>query len=124
MSMSNTEETINDIRCNTRRKFFTEEKVRIVLDGLRGESSIGELCRRAAQMARRIAGDLIDVTKLELDLLRRACEGHSDGHLEADVTIMTCWDADRLDLGRVGIRPDPARLCNDAGRHTELLSDA
>ena len=46
MSMSNTEKRVKDIRRNTRRKFSTEEKIRIVLDGLRGESSIAELCRR------------------------------------------------------------------------------
>ena len=46
MSMSNTEKTVKDIRRNTRRKFSTEEKIRIVLDGLRGECSIAELCRR------------------------------------------------------------------------------
>ena len=46
MSMSNTEKTVKDIRRNTRRKFSTEEKIRIVLEGLRGESSITELCRR------------------------------------------------------------------------------
>jgi transposase-like protein len=40
MSMSKTEKTVKDIRRNTRRKFSTEEKIRIVLDGLRGESSI------------------------------------------------------------------------------------
>ena len=34
MSMSNTEKTVKDIRRNTRRKFSTEEKIRIVLDGL------------------------------------------------------------------------------------------
>ena len=46
MSMSNTEKTVNDILRNTRRKFSTEEKTGIVLDGLRGESSIAELCRQ------------------------------------------------------------------------------
>jgi len=46
MSMSNTEKKVKDIRRNTRRKFSTEEKIRIVLDGLRGESSVAELCRR------------------------------------------------------------------------------
>ncbi len=40
MSMSNTEKTVKGMRRNTRRKFSTEEKIRIVLDGLRGESSI------------------------------------------------------------------------------------
>lgn len=37
MSMSNTEKTVKEIRRNTRRKFSAEEKIRIVLDGLRGE---------------------------------------------------------------------------------------
>ncbi len=46
MSMSNTEKHVKDIRCKTRRKFSSEEKIRIVLDGLRGEYSIAELCRR------------------------------------------------------------------------------
>jgi transposase len=46
MSMSNTEKQIKEIRRNTRRKFSSEEKIRIVLDGLRGECSIAELCRR------------------------------------------------------------------------------
>lgn len=38
MSMSNTENTVKEIRRNTRRKFSTEEKIRIVLDGLRGSA--------------------------------------------------------------------------------------
>ena len=46
MSMSNTEKTVKDIRRKTRRKFSSEEKIRFVLNGLRGESSIAELCRR------------------------------------------------------------------------------
>ena len=50
--------------------------------------------------------------------------GHSDGHTLADVTAMTCWDADRLDLGRVGIRPHPQRLCNEMARHPEFISTA
>ena len=37
---------IKDIRRKTRRNFSSEEKIRIVLDGLRGEDSIAELCRR------------------------------------------------------------------------------
>ena len=45
MSMSNIEKIVKGIRRNTRRKFSTEEKIRIVLDGLRGESSVAELCR-------------------------------------------------------------------------------
>ena len=40
------EETVRHIRRETRRKYNAEEKVRIVLEGLRGEESIAELCRR------------------------------------------------------------------------------
>ena len=46
MSMSNTEKHVKDIRRNTRGKFSSEEKIRIVLDGLRREYSVAELCRR------------------------------------------------------------------------------
>jgi len=44
--MSNTEKVVKDIRRKTRRKFSTDEKIRIVLDGLRGECSVAELCCR------------------------------------------------------------------------------
>ena len=57
----------------------------------------------------------------ELGLLVVACQGHSDGQTHEDVTVSTCWDADRLDLGRVGIRPDPRRLCTAAARDPALI---
>jgi transposase len=40
------EQTIRDIRRRTRKQYSAEEKIRIVLSGLRGEDSIAELCRR------------------------------------------------------------------------------
>jgi hypothetical protein len=40
------EQVIREIRRSTRRQFSAEEKIRIVLSGLRGEDSIAELCRR------------------------------------------------------------------------------
>ncbi len=40
------EQVIRDIRRRTRKRYGSEEKIRIVLDGLRGEDSIAELCRR------------------------------------------------------------------------------
>jgi transposase len=40
------EQTVRDIRRATRRQYSTEEKIRIVLEGLRGEESIAELCRK------------------------------------------------------------------------------
>jgi transposase len=40
------EQVVKEIRRATRRQFSAEEKIRIVLTGLRGEDSIAELCRR------------------------------------------------------------------------------
>ena len=40
------ESLVRDIKRKTRRKFSSEEKIRIVIEGLRGEMSIAELCRR------------------------------------------------------------------------------
>jgi transposase len=40
------ESVVREIKRKTRRKFSIEEKIRIVLEGLRGEESIAELCRR------------------------------------------------------------------------------
>ena len=46
MSKYDSEKVVKAIRRRTRRKYSTEEKIRIVLEGLRGEESIAELCRR------------------------------------------------------------------------------
>ena len=43
---SPSERFVKNIRRATRKQYSAEEKIRIVLDGLRGESSIAELCRR------------------------------------------------------------------------------
>ena len=43
---SSSERLVRDIRRATRRQYSAEEKIRVVLDGLRGEHSIAELCRR------------------------------------------------------------------------------
>ncbi|MDP6922251.1 MAG: transposase, partial [Lutibacter sp.] len=40
------ESVIKDIKRQTRRKFSSEEKIRIVLEGLKGEESVSEICRR------------------------------------------------------------------------------
>lgn len=44
--VSTAEETVRNIRRKTRKKYSGEEKIRIVLEGLRGEQSVAELCRR------------------------------------------------------------------------------
>jgi len=45
-SKKSAEQVVKDIRRATRKQYSAEEKIRIVLDGLRGEDSIAELCRR------------------------------------------------------------------------------
>jgi len=45
-STTGAEQTVRDIRRRTRKQYSAEEKIRIVLSGLRGEDSIAELCRR------------------------------------------------------------------------------
>ena len=45
-SKSKSDSTVRDIRRRTRKKYSAEEKIRIVLDGLRGKDSIAGICRR------------------------------------------------------------------------------
>ena len=40
------ESKVKEIRRHTRKKYSAEEKIRIVIEGIRGESSIAELCRK------------------------------------------------------------------------------
>ena len=72
-----TEAAVREIRRRTRRKFAPEEKIRIVLEGLRGEQSISELCRRegiAANLYYRWSKDFLEAGRKQLagDTLREA----------------------------------------------------
>ena len=49
--------------------------------------------------------ELIELNESQFKQLTKACEGHTDGERPKCMTINTCWDADRLDIGRVGIIP-------------------
>jgi len=77
--------------------------------------------RCAADFSRKLRGKLFKLDDEGLKLLCLACTGHSDGHMEADITTQTCWDADRLDLGRVVIIPNPARLCTAAAHNATMI---
>jgi uncharacterized protein len=76
---------------------------------------------RAAEFARTLRGRLFDLADHEFRLLHRAYAGHTHERTHPDVTVRTCWDADRLDLGRVGITPHPSRLCTEAAKRPELI---
>jgi uncharacterized protein len=74
---------------------------------------------RGAEFARSLRGELVFLDDARFELLYEACRLHTDGLTDGDPTLRACWDADRLDLGRVGITPARKRLCTDAAR--ELL---
>lgn len=76
---------------------------------------------RAAEFAASLRDSLLTLPQEQFELLQFACEYHTDGLTEADITVQTCWDADRLDLGRVGIRPDPRYLCTPAARESAMI---
>jgi uncharacterized protein len=77
--------------------------------------------RRGAELARLFRTEWLVLADEKFDLLYEACAGHADGDTEADITIQTCWDADRLDLGRVAICPEPTMLCTEAAKRPEIL---
>ena len=78
---------------------------------------------RGAELAKRLRNTLFpELNELELDLLHQACSLHTSAATHHDKTVQTCFDADRLDLGRVGKVPDPQFLCTDAAKN-RLMRD-
>ena len=71
---------------------------------------------RGGDFARTLRGSLVHLDDARFELLHEACRRHTDGGTTGDATLLACWDADRLDLGRVGITPRPELLCTDAAR--------
>jgi len=77
---SEAEQTVRDIRHRTRKPYSAEEKIRIVLSGLRGEDSIAELCRRegiAESLYDSWSKEFLEAGKKRLagDTARQACSG-------------------------------------------------
>lgn len=69
--------------------------------------------QRGAEFAKECRDEFFTISDEQFDLLYAACEGHTDQLYHSNPTIATCWDADRLDLGRVGNRPNPKYLNTD-----------
>ena len=76
---------------------------------------------RAAEFATQLRGRVYDLDDDQFQLLHRACHGHTHERFHPDATIQTCWDADRLDLGRVGITPHPSRLGTGAAKRPQTI---
>lgn len=71
---------------------------------------------RGAQFATELRGEFYELTDDRFALLQYACEWHTDAMHHDDPTIGTCWDADRLDLGRVGIIPNAQFMSTAFGK--------
>ena len=73
------ESKVKEIRRHTRKKYSAEEKIRIVIEGLRGETTIAELCRREG-----INANLY--YKWSKDFLE-ACKSRLDGDIRREATV-------------------------------------
>ena len=82
--------------------------------------------QRAEDFAVRLRreGVLCELADQEFEHLCEAMRLHSDGHTIGEPVILACWDADRLDLARVGIEPEPSRLCTEPARHAQTIDAA
>ncbi len=77
---------------------------------------------RAAETIQEINGSLINLDDKQLFEITEACNHHSFGPTDHEsISVKICWDADRLDLGRVGIIPHPDYLCTEAAKSPSFL---
>jgi uncharacterized protein len=76
---------------------------------------------RGAEYAAKLRGSWFHLDDQAFALLHYACVWHTDQEFSADATIGTCWDADRLDLGRVGIIPHEDYLSTAFGKEVARM---
>ena len=72
--------------------------------------------RRAADLLLQLHGELFELDDSRLEFLSDAVRYHNDGLVSDSLTIGTCWDADRMDLPRVGITPRSDRMSTEHGK--------
>lgn len=73
---------------------------------------------RSADMLPTIRNTILkDFSDEEISLLDKACRYHTIEHRTGIPTVDVCFDADRLDLGRVGIVPYPKRMATEQGAY-------
>jgi uncharacterized protein len=70
---------------------------------------------RAAAYAERLRGGLVHLDDHWSKILYHALRLHAKGLTSPDPTVGACWDADRLDLTRLDIDPDPSLMSTEAG---------
>lgn len=79
---------------------------------------------RGAELALSLRGKLFDLDDSSMELLHYACVKHTDGLTAGDPTVQVCWDADRLDLERVGITPHARYLCTAQAKQKDVIDQA
>jgi uncharacterized protein len=82
----------------------------------------GQAAARFARHHHALGAIALDAAQLAH--LESACTHHSDGRIAGPLIEQICWDADRLDLARVGVSPDPRRLCTIIAKDPDLIADA
>ncbi len=88
----------------------------------RGEGRDPDHGPRAAALAHAIRHSHLALDDEAFYLLVTALEGHTHAVSHDNLTVCTCWDADRLDLPRVFIEPDPLRLCTHEARDPAMIA--
>lgn len=81
----------------------------------------GHGARAAALIREEMQGRFFQLTPLQLAQLTQAVSEHTDGKTEADITVQTCWDSDRLDLWRAGYYPSPHKLCTNEAKDPGII---
>jgi uncharacterized protein len=71
---------------------------------------------RGSGLAKTMRTINFDLPDHSFEILIEACANHTDHKPASNITIAACWDADRLDLPRVDIIPDPDRMGTAPGR--------
>ena len=79
---------------------------------------------RAAIFAESLRTKWFNMKDSEVQLLQDACIFHSEGMTDNNITLQTCWDADRLDFGRTGLLPDLEKLCTNFAKTPLVLEKA
>ena len=76
---------------------------------------------RSADLLSQLPEDITVLNEAQLYLLDRAIRHHTEGSTSDNPTIGACWDADRLDLGRVGITPSDKWMSTKSGKKIAAL---
>lgn len=76
-----------------------------------------------AEIYLRTISKLVPLNPEQFENLCIACRTHTVGKVAENITIGTCWDSDRLDIGRVGIKPHEKFMTNEEAKRIAREED-